>query len=180
MNDPSFAPSSPQIFSIQLTHQEAPYATCFDNRRRRYSTNSIPSVGSERVSEHYQAQEEDKIWNRCTCSCHTRPQLVTCQTEIELALESNLPPGDWEDGLRAMPPPFWVARYSSATTMSPISGRKLGCSWRHIAVMAIAWWRQRTGKCPCSRGSAKWANFLRSFRYGLDCKVKKREKRING
>jgi len=37
------------------------------------------------------------------------------------------------------------ARYSSATTMSFMDGRRLGCSWRHIAVIAIAFCKQRMG-----------------------------------
>lgn len=67
----------------------------------------------------------------------------------------------------------WEARYSSATTISPISGRKFGCSWRHIAVMAIAWCKQRKGKRPSRSGSTNCTNFLRSFKNWRDWKQKK-------
>lgn len=69
----------------------------------------------------------------------------------------------WEDSSA------WEAKYSSAITMSPIRGRKLACSWRHIAVIAIAWCRLRDENRPSSRGSTIWTNFLRSFKNGRDC-----------
>lgn len=63
----------------------------------------------------------------------------------------------------------WETKYSSATTISLISGRNCACSCRHIAVMATAWCKERTGKRPCSCGSTNWTNFFRSFRKGRDC-----------
>lgn len=59
----------------------------------------------------------------------------------------------WGDSLEGLPTPslgcsdawLWEAKYSRATTISLIIGRNIGCSWRHIAAIAIAWCRQRSG-----------------------------------
>ncbi|GER25648.1 tRNA (guanine(37)-N1)-methyltransferase [Striga asiatica] len=54
--------------------------------------------------------------------------------------------------------------------MSVIAGRKLGCSWMHIADMASAWYRPLIGYCPSrSRSAIRW-NFLRSLNNGFACR----------
>lgn len=98
-------------------------------------------------------------------SSHYYARSRWCWSGIERAWVGLRNPPPWDSRL-----PFWDARYSRATTMSLIRGRNVGCSWRHIAVTAIAWWRHRTGKWPSRRGSASWRNFLRSLRNSRDCK----------
>lgn len=76
---------------------------------------------------------------------------------------------DWRGGVRARcltTSELSEARYSNATTMSVMEGRRLGCSWRHIAVIATAFCKQRKGYLPSKRGSTICETFLRSLKYG--------------
>lgn len=97
--------------------------------------------------------------NSCKLSClrwklHSESFYKFC-----LLLPSLLSNWDGDDDVRVWDPlswesevSAWEARNSSAIAMSLMSGRKLDCSQRHIAVIATARCRLRTEKRPSKEG----------------------------